>query len=30
VAVECVDISGKPVRVRWLFSFLTKYRVKYT
>ncbi len=30
VAVACVDVAAEPVRVLWLFSFLTKYRVKYT
>jgi hypothetical protein len=30
VAVARVDITAEPVRVRRLFSFPTKYRVKYT
>jgi hypothetical protein len=30
VAVVCVDVAAEPVRVRRLFSFPTKYRVKYT
>jgi hypothetical protein len=30
VALACVDVAAEPVRVLWLFSFLTKYRVKYT
>ncbi len=30
MAVACVDIAAEPVRVRRRFSFLTKYRVKYT
>jgi hypothetical protein len=30
VAVACVDVAAKPVRVRRLFSFLTKHRVKCT
>jgi hypothetical protein len=30
VVVACVDIAAEPVRVRRLFSFHTKHRVKYT
>ncbi len=30
VAVACVDVAVEPVGVRRLFSFPTKYRVKYT
>jgi hypothetical protein len=29
VTVVCVDVAAEPVRVRRLFSFPTKYRVKY-
>ncbi len=30
VAVVCVDVAAEPVRVWRLFSFPSKYRVKYT
>ncbi len=30
VAVAYVDVAAKPVKVRRFFSFLAKYRVKYT
>jgi hypothetical protein len=30
VAVACVDIAAEPVRAQRLFSFPTRYRVKYT
>jgi hypothetical protein len=30
VAVTCVDVAAEPVRVRRLFSFPAKHRVKYT
>ncbi len=30
MAVACFDVAAEPVRVLRLFSFPTKYRVKYT